>query len=65
MTLTLMDVMTDPTHEEMLEEAERREKENKVLDIAKNLMEEHKEAFQHLAAIERKDNLPLKKLTGL
>jgi hypothetical protein len=26
MTLTLMDVMTDPTHEEMLEEAERREK---------------------------------------
>jgi hypothetical protein len=55
MTLTLMDVMTDPTHEEMLEEAERREKENKVLDIAKNLMEEHKEAFQHLAAIERKE----------
>ena len=50
-----MDVMTDPTHEEMLEEAERREKENKVLDIAKNLMEEHKEAFQHLAAIERKE----------
>jgi len=42
-------------HEEMLEEAARREKENKVLDIAKNLMEEHKEAFQHLAAIERKE----------
>ena len=43
------------THEEMLEEAARREKENKVLDIAKNIMEEHKEAFQHLAAIERKE----------
>ena len=43
------------THEEMLEEAARREKENKVLDIAKNLMEEHKDAFQHLAAIERKE----------
>jgi hypothetical protein len=43
------------THEEMLEEAERREKENKVLDIAKNIMEENKEAFQHLAAIERKE----------
>jgi hypothetical protein len=43
------------THEEMLEEAERREKENKVLDIAKNIMEENKAAFQHLAAIERKE----------
>ena len=43
------------THEEMLEEAARREKENKVLDIAKNIMEENKEAFQHLAAIERKE----------
>ncbi len=43
------------THEEMLEEAARREKENKVLDIARNLMEENKEAFQHLAAIERKE----------
>ena len=30
-------------------------KEKQVLDIAKNLMEENKEAFQHLAAIERKD----------
>ena len=43
------------THEEMLEEAARREKENQVLDIAKNIMEENKEAFQHLAAIERKE----------
>jgi len=43
---------TAMTHEEMLEEAERREK---VLDIAKNIMEENKEAFQHLAEIERKE----------
>jgi hypothetical protein len=43
------------THEEMLEEAERREKENKVLEIAKNFMEEHKEAFQQLAEIERRE----------
>lgn len=64
------------THEEMLEEAARREaivakvseedyqkvldeaarqKEEKVLDIAKNIMEENKEAFQHLAAIERQE----------
>ena len=67
---TLRELMT---HEEMLEEAARREaivakvsdedyqkvldaaKEKKVLDIAKNLMEENKEAFQHLAAIERKE----------
>jgi hypothetical protein len=43
---------TAMTHEEMLEEAELREK---VLDIAKNIMEENKETFQHLAAIERKE----------
>ena len=61
------------THEEMLEEAARREaivakvsdedyqkvldaaKEKKVLEIAKQCIEEHKEAFQHLAEIERKD----------
>jgi len=47
--------MSEPYPDEMFEEAARREKENKVLDIAKNLMEEHKEAFQHLAAIERKE----------
>jgi hypothetical protein len=36
--------------------AEKKEAANKrVLDIAKNFMEEHKEAFQHLAAIERKE----------
>ena len=61
------------THEEMLEEAAKREaivakvseedyqkvldaaKEKKVLEIAKQCIEEHKEAFQHLAEIERKD----------
>ena len=43
------------THEEMLEEAQLTEKENRVLDIAKNIMEENKEGFQHLAAIERKE----------
>ena len=45
----------EPYPDEMFEEAERREKENQVLDIAKNIMEENKEAFQHLAAIERKE----------
>ena len=44
-----------PWDESMLEEVELTEKENQVLDIAKNLMEENKEAFQHLAAIERKE----------
>jgi hypothetical protein len=39
------------TDQEMLEEAKR----EKVLEIAKNFMEEHKEAFQHLAAIERQE----------
>ena len=47
--------MTEPYPDEMFEEAERREKENQALDIARNLMEEHKEAFQHLAAFERKE----------
>jgi hypothetical protein len=45
----------EPTFDEMLEEAARREKENEVLEIAKNFIEEHSEAFQHLAAIERKE----------
>jgi len=44
-----------PWNESMLEEAQLTEKENQVLDIAKNIMEENKEAFQHLAAIERKE----------
>ena len=39
----------------LMNEEQLTEKENKVLDIAKNLMEENKEAFQHLAAIERKE----------
>ena len=47
--------MTDPTHEEMLEVAAQREAENKALEALDNLMEENKEAFQHLAAIERQE----------
>ena len=43
------------THEEMLEEAAKREKENKVLEIAKKFMEEHSEAMEQLAEIERKE----------
>jgi glycine cleavage system pyridoxal-binding protein P len=45
----------EPYPDAMFEEAARREKENQVLEIAKNFMEENKEAFQHLAAIERKE----------
>ena len=41
------------THEEMLEEAAKREKENKVLEIAKQFIEEHSEAMEQLAEIER------------
>jgi hypothetical protein len=43
------------THEEMLEEAARREKENKVLEIAKKFMEENSETMEKLAEIERKE----------
>lgn len=47
--------VSEEDYQKVLSEAARREKENQVLDIAKNLMEENKEAFQHLAAIERKE----------
>ena len=43
------------THEEMLEVAARREKENKVLDIAKNFIEEHSDAMKQLAKIEHQE----------
>jgi hypothetical protein len=43
------------THEEMLEEAAKREKENQVLEIAKKSMEEYSEAMEKLAEIERKE----------
>ena len=43
------------THEEMLEVAAQREAENKALEALDNLMEENKEAFQHLASFERKE----------
>ena len=44
--------MTDPTHEEMLEEAERREKAMKAVD---KLYEENSDALQRLAEIERQE----------
>jgi hypothetical protein len=47
--------MSDMTHEEMLEIAAEREKENQVPKIAKNFMEEHNEAFQHLSMTERQE----------
>ena len=42
-------------HEEMLEEAARREKENQVLEIAKNFIEEHSDAMKELAKIEHQE----------
>jgi len=47
--------MTEPTHEEMLEVAAQREKENKVLQIAINFIEEHSEALEELRKIEHKE----------
>jgi hypothetical protein len=51
---------TTMTHEEMLEEAARREAANKapreeVIEIAKKFMEEHSETMEKLAEIERKE----------
>ncbi len=45
------------THEEMLEEAERREKENQVLQIAIDAMEKYDDAFKELARIERSERV--------
>jgi hypothetical protein len=45
------------THEEMLEEAERREKENKVLQIAIDAMDTYDKAFKELARIERAERI--------
>ena len=45
----------EPYPDEMFEEAERREKEAKVLQIAINFMDEHSEAMKQLADIERKE----------
>ena len=47
--------MTEPYPDEMFEEAERREAENKVLEIGKKFMETHDNAFKQLAAIEREE----------
>lgn len=43
------------THEEMLEVAAQREKENQVLEIAKNFIEEHSDAMKQLAKIEHQE----------
>ena len=45
----------EPYPDEMFEEAARREKENKVLEIAKNFIEDHSEAMKQLAEIERQE----------
>ena len=47
--------MTEPYPDEMFEEAERREKENKVLQIGIECMERYDGAFKQLAAIEREE----------
>jgi len=43
------------THEEMLEEAARREKEKQVLEIAKKFIDEHSDAMKQLAKIEHQE----------
>lgn len=47
--------MTDPTYEEMLEEAAKREAANKAFEALDKLYAENGDALQHLAAIERKE----------
>jgi len=44
-----------PWDESMLEEVQLTEKENKVLDIAKNFIEEHSDAMKELAKIEHQE----------
>ena len=54
----IKNIMKNPQEnypDELFEEAARREKENKVLEIAKNFIEEHSEAMEQLAEIERKE----------
>ena len=45
--------MTENYPDEMFEEAERREKENQVLQIAKDLIDQHGDAMKALAEIEK------------
>ncbi len=45
------------THEEMLEEAQRREKEQQVLQIAVDAMDKYDGAFKELARIERSERI--------
>jgi hypothetical protein len=44
-----------PYPDEMFEEAERREKENQVLQIAKDLIDQHGDAMTALAEIEKNE----------
>ena len=46
-----------PYPDEMFEEAERREKENQVLQIAKDAMNTYDKAFKELARIERAERI--------
>ena len=48
-------VLKNLTHEEMLEIAERREKERKALDALDKLYDENGDALQRLAAIEKEE----------
>ena len=47
--------MTEPTHEEMLEEAARREAENKAWEAVEKLYDENGDALQQLAEIEMEE----------
>ena len=49
--------MTEPTHEEMLEEAAKREAVNKAWEAVEKLYDENGDALQQLAAIEREELL--------
>ena len=49
--------MTEPYPDAMFEEAERREKENQVLQIAIDAMEKYDVAFKELARIERAERI--------
>jgi len=49
--------MTDPTHEEMLEEAANREAYNKALDAVDKLYKENGDALKQLADIEKEERM--------
>ena len=51
-TTPKVEPVIEPTHEEMVEIAAEREKEEQVLQMAVDFMEKHDAAFKQLAAIE-------------